>query len=47
MVSIMKMYACSTTIRMWKMAQPSPRMTDATIRLRNALETVRCPQPHQ
>ena len=23
MVSIMKMYACSTTIRMWKIAQPS------------------------
>ena len=24
MVSIMKMYACSTTIRMWKIAQPRP-----------------------
>src|SRR5690606_31732353 len=23
-VSIMKMYACSRTIRMWKIAQPSP-----------------------
>src|SRR6266446_3191230 len=24
-VSIMKMYACSSTMRMWKIAQPSPR----------------------
>src|SRR3972149_3809522 len=26
MVSIMNMYACSTTIRMWKIDQPTPSM---------------------
>ncbi len=30
MVSIMKMNACSVTIRMWKIAQPEPKSTCAT-----------------
>src|SRR5450759_3127643 len=34
MVSIIKIYACSTTIRMWNMDQPTPRMAPKNAPLR-------------